>query len=520
MKCFKVRKILEKSILVGVLTSFLWVTVSCENDFTDIGSNVVNNTKFDTNAVEYNIEIENSPLEKLQSDNITRQLNQYLLGVYANPDYEKLEASIVSQIGLPSNLSDVTNTTDTTYVVTKIDTVFLKLPYQVTLETGATAYELDSVFGDTSKPFTLNIFRSNTFINAFNPLDPTKSNSFYSNANFEKIGDPLNAQQDYQFLPSKNDTMFVVKRTLSNNTIARRDTLKIAVSAANPVPVPFARVPLNEEKFKEIFLDKYESSEFASQQALNDYFRGLIIEASGNQGSVVSYNFNTTNSALLPSIEVYYTNTVFRKNTTTVLDTLYVNNSFPLSGFRVNTYKMDNKTYPTNNEVKIQGTAGSEGKIKLLDQTTIDELRSKQWLINDATLTVYINQAIDTAFAPSRLYLYESLETATDTITTQIKDAVSESLFGGIGGFLNRDASGKKLSYTFKITDYISDIVSGEITTIPDLKLKVFNVTDVPVNSDVFTNFSWNPKAVTLFNNSAINGDKRPTLKISYTEKK
>ena len=80
--------------------------------------------------------------------------------------------------------------------------------------------------------------------------------------------------------------------------------------------------------------------------------------------------------------------------------------------------------------------------------------------------------------------------------------------------------SGRKVSYTFKITDYISDIVSGEITTILDFKIKVFNVTDLPTTNNVFTNYSWNPKAVTLYNNSPINGDKKPTLKISYTQKK
>ena len=36
------------------------------------------------------------------------------------------------------------------------------------------------------------------------------------------------------------------------------------------------RIPLNEDKFKELFLDKYESSEFESQDAFNDYFRGLF----------------------------------------------------------------------------------------------------------------------------------------------------------------------------------------------------------------------------------------------------
>jgi len=85
---------------------------------------------------------------------------------------------------------------------------------------------------------------------------------------------------------------------------------------------------------------------------------------------------------------------------------------------------------------------------------------------------------------------------------------------------LQRDDNGKIESYTFNITDYISDIASGEINDFPDVKIKAFNTTDLPVSGTdtIFNNFSWNPKAVTLFN--SLNSTKKPVLKISYSEKK
>ena len=69
--------------------------------------------------------------------------------------------------------------------------------------------------------------------------------------------------------------------------------------------MPFAAIPLNEDKFKRLFLDKYGSSDFDSQDAFNNYFRGLILEASGNEGSLISFNFNNSVAALRPSIEVF-----------------------------------------------------------------------------------------------------------------------------------------------------------------------------------------------------------------------
>jgi hypothetical protein len=517
-----VRKFFRKSIYLGFVLSLFITIVSCENDFTGVESNVISNTKFETDAVSVDVVAENSPLERIKSDNISRQISQYLLGVYTNSDYEKIEASIVSQISIPSGLSvldGVIYGADTT-VVTKIDTVFLKLPYQVTLNDN-NKFEIDSIFGDKSKSFNLNIYRSNTYINVLNPSDPSKTNSFYSDDVFEKTGSELNSELNFPFIPNENDTMFVIKRRLYDDTISANDTLKLFNATASAIPIPFARIPLNKDTFKELFLDKFESGEFASQDAFNNYFRGIIIEATGNEGSLTSFNFNNTNSTLAPSLEVYYTNTVL-KSGAIVLDTISKNNSFPLLGYKVNTFKMEDKVYPVNNEIKIQGTAGSEGTITLFDQNKIDELSANNWLINDATLTFYINQSADTTHVPDRLYLYKSDKNILNPTFSQIKDATSEGAFGGIGGFLTRDSNGKKEKYTFKITDYVSDIISGEIAYESILKLKVYNPSDSPVSAgDVdFRNASWNPKAVTLFNNSSANGVKKAALVISFSEKK
>lgn len=525
------RNFIRGSVYIGVIICLSFAIVSCEKDFTDIGSNVISNIKFDTNVDSVYVTAENSPLLRIQSDNIALRsrsqptdLNQYLLGVYASPDYEKLEASIVSQLAITLGLKvvDDADITDTTDVFSVIDTVFLKLPYQVSLEADATKFQIDSVIGDKTKPFNLNIYRTNTFISQLNLEDPTKTNSFFSDAVFEKLGNPLNDQFNFPFIPNENDTILVVNRKLFDGSIYKKDTLKYTASATSTIPVPFARVPLNKETFKELFLDKYEDAEFSSQAAFNDYFRGVILEASGNDGSLISFNFNNPNSNLRPSIEVYYTNTILNKGTTDTLKTVRKNNSFPLSGFRINTYEMEDKVYPENNNIIIQGTAGNEGNINLFDQNKIDELKANNWLINDATLTFYVNPLADTENIPERLYLYKSNGVSPNPTFSQIKDAYSEFSSGGILGFLNADRN----KYTFKLTDYLSDILSGEIIYDSTLKLKAFNPSDLPAqNSDgsfdeSFRNYSWNPKAVTIFNNSLTNGDKRPVLKITYSEKK
>jgi len=392
-------------------------------------------------------------------------------------------------------------------------------------------YTLDSIIGDRSKPFIFNAYQTSTYLSRLNPSDPTKLNSYYSNDVFNKTGNALNAVPNYQFIPKATDTVMIIKRRASNNTLVKTDVIKYSTSTSNSaatiVPLPFAAIPLNEDKFKQIFLDKFGSSEFETQEAFNNYFRGLILEASGNEGSLISFNFSNSVVALNPSIEVYYTNTAINNQSGDTIKTFRKNNSFPLSGIRTALYKMNEKIYPVNNEIKLQGTAGSEASIDLFGSEDInnndiadkiEELRAKNWLVNDASLTFYINQSADTTAIPYRLYMYRDGSNLSPTTgLTQIKDTYTEANFGG---FLERDANGKAEKYTFKITDYISDLLSGREDVSPILKLKVHNISDSPISNTAFTNYSWSPKAITLLNQDVVNGDKRAVLKISYSERK
>jgi len=523
-------KIIKKSVYIGVLLSFFSAIISCEEDFTDIGSNVISNTKFNTSAYSVEIKAENSLVEYVLSDNITREPSEYLLGVHASSEYEKIEASVVSQIAIRNGLQVVDDENIyglDTVVFTTIDTVFIKLPYTATLDENTSSgpnYTLNSIIGDQSKAFTFNAYETSTYLSRLNPADPSKLNSYSSNDVFDKKGTELNDPINYQFKPNKNDTVIVVKRRLSSNVLYSKDTIKYVTSTASGVPLPFAVIPLNEDKFKEIFLDKYELSEFESQDAFNDYFRGVILEAKGDEGSLISFNFSNTVPSLNPSIEVYYTNTVLTKGQ--VIDTIQKNDSFLFSGVRSAIYKMEEKVYPVNNQIKLQGAAGSEVSIDLFGEDAdsngiadkIEELRNNNWLINDASLTFYINQSVDTTAIPSRLYMYRIVtDSSSPTGFSQIKDTYSETTFGGN---LERDDNGRAEKYTFRITDYISDVISGEDDILPILKLKVHNSSDDPLSNTVFKNYNWNPKAVTLLNHEVINGDKRAVLKISYSEKK
>ena len=118
---------------------------------------------------------------------------------------------------------------------------------------------------------------------------------------------------------------------------------------------------------------------------------------------------------------------------------------------------MEDKVYPVNNEIKLQGAAGSEATIDLFGADAdnngiadkIEELRAKNWLINDASLTFYINQSADTTAIPYRLYLYKSDEIFSNPVLSQIKDAIVKLLLVVDG--LERDDNGKQKNILLKL---------------------------------------------------------------------
>ncbi len=524
------KTLLRRGISMLAIALFLSLIASCEKDFTDIGSEIIDNSKFSTSDITFEVEVTGQDIETVRADNIQLGvLGQYLLGVYNNENYEKIEASIVSQIGITTSLevADLEDYTNVTEVVTQIDTIFLKLPYQATASSDGTL-EIDSVIGNPEVAFNLNVYRISTFLNRLNPSNPAQNNSYQSNYDYNEVPGELNAQSDFEFKPNKNDTAIVIKRK-ANGVVYDKDTVKYTANSSSTVPIPFARIPLKEDLMKSILLDEYQGPNFSSQDAFNEYFRGILLEASGDDGSLISFDFSNSNTLLSPSIEVYYTNIISHD---AGIDTVKVNHSFPLSGIRNSIYNMTPRVASSVNNFPIQGTAGSRGLIQLFGPDNngnnipdeIEELRTRDWLINDASLTFYVDQdASRNDSVPYRLFLYKEGEINSTTVSSQIDDAFLPNNNNGrssLGGYLEQ-VDDEPDKYTFNITRYVSRLLRGETNYAPPLVLKVYNPTDTPTTSidTIVDTYNWNPKGVILLNNLLQNGGRRPQLKISYSEK-
>ena len=70
------------------------------------------------------------------------------------------------------------------------------------------------------------------------------------------------------------------------------------------------------------------------------------------------------------------------------------------------------------NSISVQGTAGSIGEVEIFGKDmnnnnipdNLEVIRSKNWLINSALLTFYVDENVvgsDTIASPNRLFLYK-----------------------------------------------------------------------------------------------------------------
>ena len=523
-------KYIKTVIYAATTTILLSSIISCEDDFTDIGTSMVSNGKFTTSDTVIQIQLFGKNIESVQTDGLAigGLLGQYLLGVYNNPNYKKIEASIISQLAIPQDLSIVDREYGSdTLVITSMDTVLLRIPYNASLVTSSTVnsdFTLDSIIGDQSIPFTLNVYRLATFLSTLNPEIPAIQNRYFSDHFYDVYPEKLNFFEDTQFKPNSADTAHFVSRILSSGVVYDLDT--ITYFNGNPT----ISIPIKKNRIKELFFDQYQTSNFTSQETFNNYFRGIKIQAESDNGSLMSLTFN--DNTLSPLIDIYYTNTVLTNGGTTIVDTIKKNDIFFLSGIRNNTYKMTSNQPDTPDHTAIQGTAGSMVQLKIFGDDTdmngipddLEALRAKDWLVNDAEITLYVDQEIvgsDTLATPFQLFVFkDGLNASGETTHRQIIDYTTEGV-NRVGGQLQLDDHSKPDSYTFKITDYVSELLSGEINDLPLLGVRVFNPTDLPVSSSdtIVRNYNWNPKVVMLLNQNAVNMARRPQLKISYSKK-
>ena len=529
------------TIALIVVLSFM----ACEKEFKNIGGNIVDNDSFDTKKTSFDVVSYNKNIEASRVDNIeTTSLSSLLmpLGIYDTEDFGLFKSSVIAQVNPPFSLDWGENI--------NLDAVYLEIPYSAirdgSYDDGKPKFKLNNVTGQAI--YKIQVARLETYLSKLDPSDPSKYNKYYSNDSFS-TSDILYPFTD--FSPSEVDTVLYFDRTMLDTSanayadIQVQDTIKISDTK------PFIRIPLDKDFFNDEFINNTDQSIFDDNNNFYDFFKGIAIDVQGDDGTVMMLDYNTA------KINMYYTNKEYITSDESDIDlngdgdtddedvTFPVRTkktmSFSLTGIKTNKIERDytaaniNSYITSPDEVNgedklfINGAQGSIAVIDLFNNEDLDELRAKNWLINEANLIFHIDNENDND-VPNRLLLYklDPDETDDNNENTQILDAITE--VNTFNGFLQKDGEAgddnrNPIKYKVNITDYISEVLKQDNSIeLSRLALKLYNGLDTPANAQDIkvSDYSWNPQGVVLYGNNYSQGDadysKRLKLEIYYTE--
>lgn len=399
--------------------------------------------------------------------------------------------------------------------------------------------ELDSIYGNRELPFTFKVERSTFFLR---DLDP--------NSNFLESQEYFSSQE---FAPSfVSDVLFEgpVQITDEQTLIFVEDDPETEddESLESPQVIePGIRVPLDLSFFQANIMDKEGMSELVSNSNFKNFLRGLHLSVTPltddimllldlrNASITISYEYDRIVDEVMEKDEREYT-----------LGFITGQGNAPLQGNAVNTIISD--AYPpevadnldtgTNAAgIYLKGGPGTYTEIKLFDanngETIINDIKTKNWIINEANLVFYVNRealdAVGGVIEPTRLYMYNT-ENNNPIYNAANENSVSDSRFGV---YLDYDAFLQEendlgIKYTIRITDHINNLILRDstnatlgLTISPDIRLSGVSAAilsgnvekDLPVASNL------TPLSTVLYGSATgVPEEKKLKLEIYYTE--
>ena len=322
-------------------------------------------------------------------------------------------------------------------------------------------YDIDSLFGEHSASFDIEINKLNYFLRQ---LDP--------NQNFEQ-GQIYNS--DFNFDIHKE------QQQLANENITLDFNEIIKDSADNLSPR--MRVPLNKQIFQQLILDKEGDIELSTLEDWRDFFRSISIETSNFSSPLlmlldfnsmvirINYNYKSEVADSNP-VEIENVTEEFLINT---LGSLRFNTFTKITVADANLNDIIVADEPA--QIALSGGLGAVADIRLFeDSELLEDFKNRPWLLNEANLTFHVDKQALGVYEhtlPNRLYIYNANTLA--PIIDFSQDGVTTPTMAKIvyGGFLIEEE--EKQYYKVRITNYLRNIITNDAVNAP-LRVALTNV--------------------------------------------
>lgn len=529
-------KLLKKNVHFLFAGLILIGIISCDKDFNTVGADFVGTDHFNTGLyTSTSTEASNLRLQDVQANN---GLSMSLIGRYNDPVYGTTIGEVVNQVSLSQYSPDFGEDP-------KLYEVVLSMPYfSRVIETdadGASTYELDSIFG--TGPMDISFYRTNYFLRDFDPsADFDDPQIYYTDdySTFEGFKMDL-LFSETNFYPSADELVFEEENedTGEMEVVERLEPrLRIVYDTINHMP--------QIDYWKNLIFDEAIADKLVSENAFQDYFRGIHIETdnAGHAMMLPLDNATIELKYLYQGIDITDTD---GDGDSSELVEQEGSITLTFGQNRVNTF--ENIFDPAieghinandDDKLYLKGGAGSMAVIDLFGtqdddgdgvSNELEQLRANNWLINEANLILYVDRATVQGgnTEPERLYLYD-LDGRGPLIDffAQSAGATAEVAANHLG-VLERDEFDKGISYKMKITEHVKNVINNDSTNVPlglvvSGKVDDFNLSRLKdaVDPDPVIEFPtssvYSPKGTVIFNHNSSDPVRRLKLQIYYTE--
>jgi len=533
---------------------------SCEDDFTNVGSEFINSLELPDPYVVQNLSSYSDKVLSVQSNT----LNTYLLGSFEDPIYGDNNVSILSQLQLEDTNPDFGTNPE-------LDSVVLTLPLFGQIvdfdeDTNKEIYRLDSIFGSGS--FKIGVYESNQFLRNIDPgsgdfntnqiyysdqLSEIQPNIIFSNpltVSFDNNDNPIPSEFSQVLSPNELDkTVVLIDRTDTIETVDENE--EPAIDFERIRLSPRIRIKLSPDFFQEKILNQGNSINLVSQSSFNNYFRSLYLVAEQEGGEQLMTNLNLDNEEA--NITLYY-RTLRPPPSLEIEENPELEETFNeyvlnFGGNTINFYDNENTIDLTNQDI-VNGEEnlflkGGQGIVAIVDPFNgpdldgngvadeIDSLRTENLLVNEANLIMYVDQDfmsdVPRQKQPFRIFAYD-LDNDRALIDYSLDQSANNNPFTSVLNHLGplREDDNGDFFYKIRLTSHINNIINNDSTNTRIGVVVTQNVNQARIldvresqlgeaNSYIESTIST-PRGTVLHGNLSDDEEKRLKLQIFYTD--
>ena len=406
---------------------------------------------------------------------------------------------------------------------------------------GRIVYEIDSLIGNPDASFKLKISELDYYIRAYDPnTNLEKYQKYYSNSTFS---------EDYSGKVLFDDEVKINREELIFYKEDDPDTEEDESLIVKERLSPRIRVELDNSFFQTKIVDIEGSDQISNFDNFKRYFKGLAFNAYDFSEPLLMFlNFNEAEIRIVYDYQKINDNGSPDDTTDDSIDTEESEFKLNFNATKFNSFKNDPypgyvyssilDTIENPERVYLKGGEGIMAEIELFKDDNgvdlLDEIKSKDWLLNEANLTMYIDQEMlnssGNIIEPSRLYLYD-LVNQVPLVDYFVDNSQGTKPFLNKtthGGLIELDDDKNGLLYKIRLTEHIKNIVRNDSTNVK-LGLVVSSDINNSINIEVqennlvdFTPFAStiNPLGTVLIGPNPSNDkmDKKMKLNLFYTE--